>query len=156
MWAIALALFPQIIMAALDGLALTPPMGGRNWNQFQCNINQDVMEAIFDAMVDASRGVSFRDLGYFDYGLDDCWQKCGSYDPPNNYTYHDENGSPVVDTSIFPDLGAMVRKAHSLNLTAGFYSNNCRCADHCTDISCFVGDVKAILSWGFDSVKLDG
>lgn len=61
-----------------------------------------------------------------------------------------------MDTDRFPDLGAMVAKAHALNLTAGFYSNNCRCADHCTDVLCFAADANAILAWGFDSVKLDG
>lgn len=46
-----------------------------------------------------------------------------------NYTYHDENGSPVVDLTKFPDMKGMVDHAHALNLTAGFYSNNCKCAD---------------------------
>lgn len=87
------------------------------------------------------------------YIADDCWQKCGSYGP-NNYTYHDENGAPVVDLDKFPDMKGMVDHAHSLNLTAGFYSNNCACADHCTDINCFTQDVKAITAWGFDSVKV--
>jgi alpha-galactosidase len=34
--------------------------------------------------------------------------------------------------------------------------NNCACADHCTELKCFVGDVNAVIAWGFDSVKLDG
>jgi alpha-galactosidase len=34
--------------------------------------------------------------------------------------------------------------------------NNCACADHCTDLKCFVGDVNAVIAWGFDGVKLDG
>jgi hypothetical protein len=34
--------------------------------------------------------------------------------------------------------------------------NNCDCADHCTDLKCFLGDVNAVISWGFDSLKLDG
>jgi hypothetical protein len=46
-----------------------------------------------------------------------------------NYTYHDENGAPVVDLTKFPDLKGMVDHAHALNLTAGMYSNNCHCAD---------------------------
>jgi len=41
-------------------------------------------------------------------------------------------------------------------LTAGFYSNNCHCADHCSAEKCFVQDVKSTLGWGFDSIKLDG
>ena len=71
-----------------------------------------------------------------------------------NYSYHDENGAPVVDLAKFPDMKGMVDHAHSLNLTAGFYSNNCACSDHCTDISCFTQDVKAVLGWGFDSIKV--
>jgi len=67
---------------------------------------------------------SLLDLGYTDVGLDDAWQLCGSYGPNHN-TYHDETGAPVVDTSIFPDFKAMTNFAHSLNLTAGWYGNNC-------------------------------
>ncbi len=83
------------------------------------------------------------------------WQLCGSYGP-ENYTYHDTDGNPVVDTSRFPNMSALPATAHSLGLTAGFYSNNCDCSDHCTDLKCFTGDVKTIIGWGFDSVKLDG
>ena len=46
-------------------------------------------------------------------------QKCGSYGP-QNYTYHDAAGNPVVDTEKFPDMKAMVDVAHSLGLTAGW------------------------------------
>jgi len=34
--------------------------------------------------------------------------------------------------------------------------NNCACADHCTDLKCFLGDVNAVVRWGFDSLKVDG
>ena len=42
-------------------------------------------------------------MGYNDAGLDDVWQKCGSYGP-ENYTYHDGAGNPVVDVDKFPDM----------------------------------------------------
>ena len=118
------------------------------------------MTVIFTALADRSRSVngkptSLADVGYTDAGLDDCWQKCGSYISAN-YTYHDANGSPVVDTTAFPDLKEMTDFAHSLNLTAGWYGNNCRCKDHCSDTACFAGDVAATLAYGFDSIKLDG
>lgn len=29
-------------------------------------------------------------------------------------------------------------------------------SDHCSDESCYQGDVDALISYGFDSVKLDG
>lgn len=40
--------------------------------------------------------MSLAEVGYNDAGLDDVWQKCGSYGP-NNRTYHDAQGNPVVD-----------------------------------------------------------
>ena len=80
-----------------------------------------------DGMVSKKRTVngvptSLLDLGYADVGLDDAWQLCGEYGADKN-TYHDENGRPVVDTSLFPDFNAMTNYAHSLGLTAG-YSHN--------------------------------
>ena len=50
----------------------------------------------------------------------------------------------------------MTDVAHSLNLTAGWYGNNCDCKDHCSDVECFAGDVNATLAFGFDSYKIDG
>ena len=152
---LALTSLSAIVFAADDGAARTPPMAWRDWNQYQCDINQVIMQGTMDALVDTSRGPSLASLGYLNVGLDDCWQKCGSYGP-NNYTYHDASGNPVVDTTKFPNMTGMTSYAHSLNLTAGFYSNNCACSDHCTDVACFAADVNAILSWGFDAVKLDG
>lgn len=114
-----------------------------------------------DAMVAATRPIwtgevmSLAQLGYSDVGLDDCWQACGSYGP-NNYTYHDASGNPIVDTSVFPDLKAMTDYGHAKNLTVGWYGNNCRCSDHCNGSSCYEGDVNALIAYGFDSVKLDG
>ena len=80
-----------------------------------------------------------------------------------------------MDEAKFPDMKAMTDVAHSLNLTAGWYGNNCDCKDHCSDVECFAGDVNATLAFGFvsaaallvqqstntlilvqDSIKLDG
>ena len=67
---------------------------------------------------------SLLDLGYSDVGLDDNWQSCGDYD---GYTYHDETGAPVVNTTRFPDMKEMTDRAHSLGLTAGWYGPQLRC-----------------------------
>ena len=37
--------------AAIDGLAMTPPMGWRNWNFFQGNITQEIMIRNMEARV---------------------------------------------------------------------------------------------------------
>ena len=50
----------------------------------------------------------------------------------------------------------MCDAAHAVNLTCGWYGNNCKCRDHCTDVACFARDVDAAIAFGFDSWKLDG
>ena len=136
-------------------------MGWRSWNLFGSDVNQELIESIFDGMVDKSREVdgvptSLCDLGYCDVGLDDNWQKCGSYGE-SNYTFHTEDGFPVVNEELFPDMKAMTDKAHSMGLTAGWYGNNCICRESSTDADKFyAGDVDALMKFGFDGYKLDG
>lgn len=149
-----------------NGLARTPPMGWRSWNLFGPNVNQALMERIMEGMVSKKRRVdgvptSLCDLGYCDVGLDDNWQLCGQYPTAVkgvNYTYHDPaTGRPVVNESRFPSFARMTAKAHALGLTAGWYGNNCLCADGHSDVpALYEGDVLALLDYGFDSWKLDG
>lgn len=74
--------------------------------------------------------------------------------------YHDKDGNPIIDLEVFPDLGAMAAHAHSLNLTSGWYGNNCDCSDHCKGDQCaqqITGDVNALVKkYNFDAWKLDG
>ena len=116
------------------------------------------MVAVMDAMVDRSRSVngvptSLADLGYSDVGLDDAWQRLNS--GPGGVGYHDAQGRPIVNTTRFPSLRAMADHAHSLNLTSGWYSNNCISADPSANVTHFLGDVAAFREFGFDSYKLD-
>lgn len=151
--------------AAIDnGLGVTPPRGWRSWNQLGTDIHQDVIESQYAAMVARSRMVdgvatSLLDLGYASAGIDDGWQKCNS--GPGGVGFHDAKGYPIVDTQKFPDMKAMTAKARSLNLTAGWYANNCMCKEtrpscayNSTD-ACFAGDVAATLDFGFGSLKID-
>ena len=152
--------------ASIDnGIGVTPPRGWRSWNQFDTAINQGLIEAQYAAMVNKSRMVdgvptSLLDLGYSSAGIDDGWQKCNS--GPGGVGFHDAQGYPIVDTSKFPDMKAMTAKARSLGLTAGWYGNNCACKEtrpacgltNGSD-TCFAGDVKATLDFGFSSMKID-
>ena len=174
---LSFAVTTVFVQGAQDGVAVKPPMGWRSWNQFQSSATQKTMTDAFAALADRSRlingtysiptfplakndhsigkSMSLSDIGYSDAGIDDYWQKCGTYGP-KNYTYHDANGIPVVDLVKFPSLKAMCDVAHALNLTCGWYGNNCGCHDHCSDPACFAGTVDAALAYGFDSIKLDG
>merc|ERR1719454_1886076 len=116
-----------------DGVALSPPMGWRSWNQFGLNINQSAIEGIYEAIADRSRTVdgkptSLLDLGYVHAAIDDGWQLCNS--GPNGHGFHNASGFPNVNLTRFPDMAAMTAKARSLGLKAGWYENNCHCADH--------------------------
>jgi len=100
--------------------------------------------------------VSLADIGYTRPGLDDCWQLCNS--GPGGKGWHDANGNPIIDTSAnhFPDMKKMTAHAHNNGLLPEWYMNNCHCADSCSNQSCFIGDANAVISLGFDGVKLDG
>jgi len=146
----------QSIEGNENGLARSPPLGWRSWNLFGGNVNQDLIQGIMKGMADRSRTVngvqtSLIDLGYSDVGLDDNWQVC------TDGHYHDDQGRPVVNTTIFPSMKNMTDYAHSLGLTAGFYGNNCICSDASIgDKKFYQGDVDAFVEFGFDSWKLDG
>lgn len=124
-------------------------------NAWHGNVNQSRMEQAFDALAARTRLVrgvglaSLADIGYnragwwrtgaglstsmctelhtpeqmgHPVGLDDFWQACGT---GVNGSFHDQDGHPLVNTTHFPDLKAMVAHATQLNLYADFYSNNC-------------------------------
>jgi len=146
-----------------NGLAKLPPLGWRSWNLYGANVNQTLIEGIMAGMVRRDPrytvdGVptSLCDLGFCDVGLDDNWQACGHYGS-EGYTYHDEDGNPLINHARFPSLKNMTSYAHSLGLTSGWYGNNCICSDHKTNEHKFyAGDVAAMRAFGFDSWKLDG
>lgn len=162
LWPLLLAVGP---VAGIDnGLARTPPLGWRSWNLYYDHVDQTLMMRSMEGLVSRGRLVdgkptSLCDLGYCDIGLDDAWQACGKGSGGYQYHAQDSNGDwfPVVNTTRFPDMKAMTDKAHSLGLTAGWYHNNCICAEtQNVTAEVYAGDVKALLAYGYDAVKLDG
>jgi len=137
-------------------------MGWRSWNAFYLQIDQEMMEANIDMLADKGRTVggvhkSLAEVGYSDAGLDDGWQACAT---GVNGSFHDHSGKPLINTTRFPSLKAMVAKAHSLGITAGWYGNNCDCGESGFDDAWvdheMRGDVASTVELGFDSIKLDG
>lgn len=152
-----LSALAAVVHALDNGLGLTPPMGWRSWRTFGKDVSQAEMEGILTALAQPrENGTSILDLGFSDVGLDDGWQACGA---GVHGSFHAANGTPTVNER-FPDLEAMVEKAHELGCTAGWYANNCVCSE--SDFTGkgeikthFEGDVQALNDYGFDSVKLD-
>ena len=54
-----------------EELALTPPMGWNSWNHFGCDINEQIVREVADAIVTSG----MRDAGYEYVNLDDCWHR---------------------------------------------------------------------------------
>ena len=70
-----------------QSLAATPPMGWNSWNKFACNVSQDLIHQVADAMVASG----MKDAGYQYVIIDDCWQ-----------VDRDGNGNIVPDPRRFP------------------------------------------------------
>ena len=93
--------------------------------------------------------MSLRDLGYSTIGLDDGWQDCSS-----GNGYHDNvTGVPLVNAK-FPDMKAMTATARALNVSMGWYGNNCGCHGK-DDVGRYAQDAEATVKFGFTGTKVD-
>ena len=99
----------QVTPAPSDNLALTPPMGWNSWNKFACNVSEDMIKEMADAVVKSG----MKDAGYVYVNIDDCWQ-----------VSRDAKGNIVADPQRFPHgMKALGDYIHSLGLKFGVYSD---------------------------------
>src|ERR1035438_9674225 len=86
-------------------LASTPPMGWNSWNRFGCNVSEDLIRQIADAMVTSG----MKDAGYRYVVIDDCWQ-----------IDRDSNGNILADPTHFPSgMKALADYVHGQGLKFG-------------------------------------
>jgi alpha-galactosidase len=105
----ALLYFASPAAAWDNGVALTPPMGWNSWNKFGCNVSEDMIKSMADAMVKSG----MKDAGYQYIVIDDCWQ-----------VSRDENGFILPDPQRFPSgMKALADYVHSKGLKFGLYSD---------------------------------
>ena len=94
------------------------------------------------------------------------YQSCDNGTGSFSYPWYDNaTGAPIFDTHRFPDVKAMTNTMHEMGLRAGWYAGNYQCRNAMGkskvssgqwDLAKLVaGHVKAIVDYGFDSVKLD-
>lgn len=123
---LALVYCPAFGAAGSNGMALTPPLTWRSWNQFGWYIQEDVILSAARGLVDTSRpiknrpaGTSLRDLGYNEVGMDEGWAACPPQPGP-----HPHGRDPRVDpraqprqnvTSPFPIGDNQTSMYHRLN-----------------------------------------
>lgn len=129
--------------AIAKGLALTPPMGWNSWNKFACNVSDELIRGMADAMVKSG----MKDAGYQYVVIDDCWQ-----------VSRDARGDIVADPQRFPHgIKPLADYVHSLGLKFGIYSD--AGAKTCQNRPAGLGheyqDALMYASWGVDYLKYD-
>ena len=126
-----------------DSLAQTPPMGWNSWNKFACNVSEDLIKSVADAI--ATDGM--KDAGYQYVVIDDCWQ-----------VSRDDNGFIVADPQRFPSgIKALADYVHSKGLKFGIYSDagSKTCAGRPGSQGHEYQDALQYARWGVDYLKYD-
>jgi len=141
--AIAWIAAPGAAEASDNGLAMTPPMGWNSWNKFACNVSEDLIKSMADAMVSSG----MKDAGYQYIVIDDCWQ-----------VSRDGNGKIVADPQRFPSgIKALADYIHSRGLKFGLYSDagTKTCAGRPGSRGHEFQDAHQYAAWGVDYLKYD-
>ena len=148
--AFLLAAFCSLLTAASlaqsgvsKGLALTPPMGWNTWNKFGCNVSDELVRSMADAIVKTG----MKDVGYQYVVIDDCWQ-----------VSRDAQGNIVTDSQRFPKgIKPVADYVHSLGLKFGIYSDagEKTCAGRPAGLGHEYQDALMYASWGVDYLKYD-
>ena len=124
-------------------LAPTPPMGWNSWNKFGCNVSEQMIREMADAMVSSG----MRDAGYKYVNIDDCWQVSRA-----------ASGQIVADPARFPNgIKALADYVHGKQLKLGIYTDAGRqtCEGRPGSFEHELQDAKTYAEWGVDYVKVD-
>ncbi|WP_347160071.1 glycoside hydrolase family 27 protein [Pontibacter chitinilyticus] len=125
------------------GLALTPPMGWNSWNKFACNVDEQMIRQIADAMV----ATGMKDAGYEYINIDDCW-----------HGDRDSLGFIHPDPKRFPHgMKALADYVHAKGLKLGIYSDagSQTCGGKPGSRGYEMQDAQTYASWGIDYLKYD-
>lgn len=134
--------FPQY--TAKRDLVPTPPMGWNSWNRFACDIDEDLVKGIADAMIESG----MADVGYEYVNIDDCWQA----------EERDADGNIQADPTRFPSgMKALADYVHDLDLKLGLYSDRGyeTCGGRPGSFGYELQDANTYAEWGVDYLKYD-
>lgn len=137
------AIFGVSAFALDNGLARTPPMGWNSWNKFGCNVSEDLIKSVADAMV----STGMRDAGYQYLVIDDCWQ-----------VDRDPQGNIVPDAKRFPSgIKSLADYVHGKGLKFGIYSDagTGTCQNRPGSRGYEFQDARQYAAWGVDYLKYD-
>ncbi|MDR0230608.1 MAG: glycoside hydrolase family 27 protein [Dysgonamonadaceae bacterium] len=126
-----------------ENLAQTPPMGWNSWNKFACDISENIIREIADAMV----STGLKDAGYEYIVIDDCW-----------HGKRDSLGFIQADPERFPSgIKALADYVHSKGLKFGIYSDAGRktCGGRPGSFGHEYQDALQYARWNVDFLKYD-
>lgn len=134
---------PTADVPKYESVADTPQMGWSSWNCFMTDINEELIKATADAMVD----LGLVDAGYVYLNLDDGW-----------HGERDANGFIHEDLEKFPSgIKALADYLHSKGLKLGIYSDagDFTCACYSGSRGHEYQDAITYAAWGVDYLKYD-
>lgn len=126
-----------------EDLALTPPMGWNSWNKFACNVDENMIKQMADAMVTTG----MKDAGYTYINIDDCW-----------HGNRDSLGFIHPDPKRFSSgMKALADYVHSKGLKLGIYSDagSQTCGGRPGSRGYEFQDAMTYAQWGIDYLKYD-
>lgn len=140
-----LMFLPSLLLTAqkFEGLAKTPPMGWNSWNNFACNVDEELIRETADAIV----STGMKDAGYVYVNIDDCW-----------HGERDSLGFIHPDPERFPSgMKALGDYIHSLGLKFGIYSDAGwqTCGGKPGSRGYEYQDALTYAEWGVDYLKYD-
>jgi len=139
-----------------NGLARTPTMGWMSWQVFRCETNCTahpsgcINEQLYRQTADSMASLGFRDAGYDQISIDDCWE---------DRRGRDGEGRLMPDPTRFPKgMAALGAYIHSKGLKFGTYSDEgtTTCAGYPASKDHEKADAETFAGWGVDYLKLDG
>jgi alpha-galactosidase len=118
-------------------------MGWNSWNKFACNVSEQLIREMADAMVTSG----MKDAGYVYLVIDDCWQ-----------IDRDAQGNILPDPQRFPSgMKALADYVHSKGLKFGLYSDagTLTCQKRPGSRGYEFQDARQYAAWGVDYLKYD-
>lgn len=126
-----------------EGISDTPALGWNSWNTFDCDVSEDLIKAMADAMVESG----MKDAGYEYINIDDCW-----------HGERDAQGNIQVNKERFPSgMKALADYVHAKGLKLGIYSDAgaTTCAGYPGSRGYEYQDARTYAEWGIDYLKYD-
>jgi alpha-galactosidase len=100
-------------LVSSDGTGRLPALGWSSWNEFECDITEDVFIGVAEKLT----SLGLRELGYEYVNIDDCWSdKTKRRDP--------QSKKLIPDFQKFPKgINHTADRIHAMGFKLGIYSD---------------------------------